>query len=273
MHREAKRHGRLMKRERYLDQIQQAEEAAASHNAYVLYCIVRRLAPKQRFQSVQIRSDDGSILSHDQELCLLRSHFEKVWHRPKDWQCPTLRSCLSIATGTTESPNYAPDLTQLKCSTRSIQPYKALPSTHPAAPAFRAVTEYFGDRVADWMSGVGRPCMPQSWNLTHVALIPKPGKKHGAISSLRPIGLQDPVAKGYIKVLADDLRPYAMSYLRGKPQHAYLAHRSTYSAIIQVADHCRRAGTLLRAHTHNLHQRREGTIKQGDFLCLSTNLG
>ena len=80
MHKEAKRHGRLMKRERYLSQIQQAEEAAASHNAFVLYRIVRRLAPKQRFQTVQIRSDDGSILSHDQELTLLRSHFEKVWH-------------------------------------------------------------------------------------------------------------------------------------------------------------------------------------------------
>ena len=77
MHREAKRHGRLVKRERYLDQIQQAEEAAASHNAYVLYRIVRRLAPKQRFQSVQIRAEDGSILSHDQELCLLRSQLKR----------------------------------------------------------------------------------------------------------------------------------------------------------------------------------------------------
>ena len=123
------------------------------------------------------------------------------------------------------------------------------------------------------MSGDGRPCMPQSWNLTHVALIPKPGKKHGAISSLRPIGLQDPIAKGYVKVLADDLKPYAMSYLRGKPQHAYLAHRSTYSAIIQAADHCRRARGLLRAHTHNLHQRREGTIKRGDFCaCLQISV-
>ena len=53
MHREAQRHGRLVKRERYLNQIQQAEEAAASHNAFVLYRIVHRLAPKQRFQTVQ----------------------------------------------------------------------------------------------------------------------------------------------------------------------------------------------------------------------------
>ncbi|CAE7839824.1 unnamed protein product, partial [Symbiodinium necroappetens] len=159
MRREAKRHGRLVKRERYLDQIQQAEEAAASHNAFVLYRIVRTVEPRI----------------------------------------------------------YAPDLTELKCSTRSIQPYKALPTTHPAAPAFKAVTEYFGDRVADWMSGVGRPCMPQSWNLTHVALIPKPGKKHGAISSLRPIGLQDPVAKGYIKVLAEvnPTKSNAIMSLRG----------------------------------------------------------
>ena len=273
MHREAKRHGRLVKRERYLNQIQQAEEAAASHNAFVLYRIVRRLAPKQRFQTVQIRSDDGSILSHAQELSLLRSHFEKVWHRPPDWRCPVLQSCLPMEAAEEEPCCYAPALDQLKCSVCSIQPYKALPSTHPAAPAFRAVTEYFGDRVVDWMSGDGRPRMPESWNLTYVALIPKPGKKHGAISSLRPIGLQDPVAKGYIKVLADDLKPYAMSYLRNKPQHAYLAHRSTYSAIIQVADHCRRARTLLRAHTHNLHQRREGTTKRGDFCaCLQISV-
>ena len=89
------------------------------------------------------------------------------------------------------------------------------------------------------MSGVGRPSMPHSWNLTYVAY----------------------------------LKPYAMSYLRGKPQHAYLAHRSTYSAIIQVADHCRRARTLLRAHTHNLHQRRAGTVKQGDFCaCLQISV-
>ena len=273
MHREAKRHGRLVKRERYLNQIQQAEEAAASHNAFVLYRIVRRLAPKQRFQTVQIRSDDGLILSHDQEFGLLRSHFEKVWHKPPDWCCPILRSRSTLEADAAEPCIYAPDLAQLKCSASSMQPYKALPSTHPAAPAFKAVTEYFGDRVVDWMSGDGRPCMPQSWNLTHVALIPKPGKKHGAISSLRPIGLQDPIAKGYIKVLADDLKPYAMSYLRGKPQHAYLAHRSTYSAIIQAADHCRRARGLLRAHTHNLHQRREGTIKRGDFCaCLQISV-
>ena len=45
------------------------------------------------------------------------------------------------------------------------------------------------------------------------------------------------------------------------------------SAIIQVADHCRRARTLLRAHTHNLQQRRAGTVKQGDFCaCLQISV-
>ena len=83
-----------------------------------------------------------------------------------------------------------------------------------------------------------------------------------------------PDTKGYVKVLADDLEAvcYVFTY-EGKPQHAYLAHRSTYSAIIQAADHCRRARGLLRAHTHNLHQRREGTIKRGDFCaCLQISV-
>ena len=64
-----------------------------------------------------------------------------------------------------------------------------------------------------------------------------------------------------------------MKYLRCIPQHAYLAFRSTYSAIVQVTDHCRRGRSLLSSYTHNLHSRRQGQVKPGDFCaCLQISV-
>ncbi|CAE7226408.1 unnamed protein product [Symbiodinium sp. CCMP2592] len=230
-------YGRQVKRSRYLDQIQKAEEAANAHNPYELYRIVRRLAPRQRYQTVQIRDEDNSIISHARELEQLRVHFTKVWSLPTNWKCPTLRSRSDVMSHMSlQEDIYVPQTDKLLVCASSIPPYKALPKTHPIAPAFRAVADLLGQKVLSLLGREFRKQMPGSWNLTHVALIPKPGKKVGAISSLRPIGLQDPVAKCYVKVLADDLKPYAMTYLRRIPQHAYLAYRSTYTAIVQAFD-------------------------------------
>ena len=68
-------------------------------------------------------------------------------------------------------------------------------------------------------------------------------------------------------------KPYAMKYLRCIPQHAYLAFRSTYSAIVQVTGHCRRGRSLLSSYTHNLHCKRQDQVKPGDFCaCLQVSV-
>ena len=111
---------------------------------------------------------------------------------------------------------------------------------------------------------VDRSIFPSSWYNTYVILLPKPGKAAGTMKSLRPIGLQDPVAKATISVIAKAFRPYAHEYLRDVPQYAYLPTRDTGAAIARVIGHCRAARSLLRSQTPSIHQARAG-IKPSKF--------
>ena len=66
--REAKRASRALRKQYLRDELRQAESAYQRGDQKGLFEVMRRLAPKQRKAKVQLRGEDGRILSNAEEL-------------------------------------------------------------------------------------------------------------------------------------------------------------------------------------------------------------
>ena len=74
-----------------LQAMEEAELHAHNHNSRGLYQIIKRLAPKQVRKRMQLRGQDGQMLTPDQELSLLTQHFSQRFkaEQPDDVEMAT----------------------------------------------------------------------------------------------------------------------------------------------------------------------------------------
>ena len=93
---------------------------------------------------------------------------------------------------------------------------------------------------------------PPSWHETHIVLLQKPNKPPGIPSSMRPIAFQDPLAKAYTALLAKKLTPFALEYLRGVPQFAYVAGRDILGSLERAVRHCKEVRRRTKAGSYNI---------------------
>ena len=257
MRKESQKVGRRLKRERFQTYLDMAEEAANTSNTVALYKLFRKLAPKSRRQQVQIRDAEGMIVSEEAEEEHLRKHFEGVWCKPSHWSPPPLHTSAN-------SPQHPSDFgmteQELQQAVLAIRPRKAVSPHLPPAPFWKLAAPALGQ----WLStrhGIQTADIryPPSWLVTSVALLQKPGKPVGPLTSLRPIGLQDPLSKAYTSVLAQHFKPFALQYLRRIPQYAYLPGRDVMCALMRAVQHCRSVRTTIQSQAYNLHHLRQGT--------------
>ena len=257
MRKESQKVGRRLKRERFQTYLEMAEEAANTSNTVALYKLVRKLAPKSRRQQVQIRDAEGMIISELDEEEHLRKHFEGVWHLPMQWESPSL--CTAVVEQG-DGSTFCITANEIRQAVCAIRPRKAVSPHLPPAPFWKIAAPALGQ----WLSGqkgiqTADIRYPPSWLMTSVALLQKPGKPVGPLTSLRPIGLQDPLSKAYTSILAQHFKPYALKYLRRIPQYAYLPGRDVMCALMRAVQHCRSVRTTIQSQAYNLHHLRQGT--------------
>ena len=257
MRKESQKVGRRLKRERFQTYLEMAEEAANASNTVALYKLVRKLAPKSRRQQVQIRDAEGMIISELDEEEHLRKHFEGVWHPPLQWESPPLCTAAVLPRDESTFSITANEIQQAVCA---IRPRKAVSPQLPPAPFWKIAAPALGQWLAG-QKGIETADIryPTSWLMTSVALLQKPGKPVGPLTSLRPIGLQDPLSKAYTSILAQHFNPYALRYLRRIPQYAYLPGRDVMCALMRAVQHCRSVRTTIQGQAYNLHHLRQGT--------------
>ena len=83
-----------------MDSWPRLKEADRTHNARGLYSIVRKLAPKQRFKPLQVKTEKGICLSGREEVAELKRFFGGVFCGTPEvtvspWDipfCPTLEA-------------------------------------------------------------------------------------------------------------------------------------------------------------------------------------
>ncbi|CAE7591328.1 unnamed protein product [Symbiodinium natans] len=254
-------HGRRIKRERFMGYLKLIDDAEKAGNPHAMYKVIRSLAPKMPRVRPAIRGEHGEFLTDAGEVKAVKAHFQSVWKLPAEWEHPELSEQVVASTSEDAFSFQVPTLTEIISKIDSIRTHKALPDDMPPAGIWKMVAPTLGcvayAATCDYWNHIQSKAFPAQWSYTQVVLLPKPGKMHGQPSSLRPIGLQDPIAKSYVSILASKLQPYAKRYLRDIPQFAYLSHRDAIGAQYRALRHCRLAREHTQLQVTNVHHRRE----------------
>ena len=247
--REAKRASRALRKQHLHDELRQAENAYQRGDQKGLFEVMRRLAPKQRKAKVQLRGEDGRILSNAEELRVFTEYCRGLFSQGR-----------CVATSSLLGQPFKLEADALEQHMRKLSIYKAVPAhTLPPAvwklcrQALAPVLVQLADKA--WQL---RPRAPPLWCDSWLVWLNKVGKQGRSPDELRPIALQDTGGKIVSKHLATLLRPSVVQALREYPQFAYYPGRCLASALARVTAHCDRTRQLLREHRSDLYSRRMG---------------
>ncbi|CAE7565504.1 X-element\ORF2, partial [Symbiodinium microadriaticum] len=247
--REAKRASRALRKQHLRDELRLAENAYRRGDQKGLFEVMRRLAPKQRKVKIQLRGDDGRILSNAEELSVFTEYCRGLFSQG---QC--------VATSNLLGQPFRLEAVALEQHMRKLSVYKSVPAhTLPPAvwklcrQALAPLLVQFTDKA--WQL---RPSAPSLWCDSWLVWLNKVGKQGRSPDELRPIALQDTGGKIVSKHLASLLRPSVVQALREYPQFAYYPGRCLASALARVTAHCDRIRHLLKEHRSDLYSRRLG---------------
>ena len=269
---ETRKYGRNLKQQRFLGILEEAKSAIQNKNQHGLFRVVRSLAPKQRHSAMQVYGPSGELVSKNKEIDILKRHFSEVWKSPLNWKPPKLHTEMEDHGGLTFTP---PSAAEVCRAVETIRPHKAVPNKLPPAAIWKQHGATIGraaHRITNTFWTEGGELYPDSWHDTYLVLLQKPNKPQGVPSSLRPVGLQDPLAKAYTSLLTKKLTPYALSYLRNVPQFAYISGRDILGSLERAVRHCKQVRTRMKAGSYNLWSRRSGQARQDFTVGLQVSL-
>ena len=200
------------------------EQAAHRKDTRTLFNLARKIAPKSKRTTIQLRDEDGHILSKEQELDVLAEFYKELFAHQKPLPPPVDHPIKLNLTEEEVAEHF-----------KTLSAFKAAPASMAPAAAWKACREV----VIPWLVSYGRQLhtIPQTWRNSWLALIPKVSRPT-IPRQLRPIGLTEVSGRITAGVIQTRLRPYVQLYLKNLPQYAYLPERSTHDAIHRAQAHC-----------------------------------
>ncbi|CAE7566859.1 Pol [Symbiodinium sp. CCMP2592] len=241
------------RRDKWDQQLTEAEEAYHKHDSHSFFAIVRRLAPRRPRQRIMMRNKDGTLCTPQEEIGLIHDYWRGVF------DVPTLPKCsgylwhgLNITTKEVEMA-----ISKLSMRKASAPTSAPLCSWRACAPDIAPlIQEYLAQH---WGEGehAGDEDIARSW----LVFLGKPNKPSSKPENLRPIALQPAPAKIMALLLRWRLQPYVEQLLHQCPQYAYTRGRTTTDAISRIAQHCDSVRAKVKQQTLSLHERRQGAVR------------
>ena len=108
------------------------------------------------------------------------------------------------------------------------------------------------------------PIIPQTWRDASGCWLPKPHKPSTRLENLGMLGLQKPLGKAVLKLVAKKALYQTLQWLGTYPQFAYLPFRSTRDSILRGAVHCGTVRQLLMHQKRSIHA---STLSQPRLHC------
>ncbi|CAE7584044.1 unnamed protein product [Symbiodinium sp. CCMP2592] len=208
----------------------------------------KRFAPKAPRKRLQLRDATGGIQTHEAEFEQIKAYFVKLYAGPVPDQVVLSKGPLIT-------------VEEVLAALQRLQAGKAMPDK--SAPA--ALWKHFSQEVAPILSAQfnlylapGATGLPQSWCISDLVLIPKPGKTMKTPGDLSPLSLLSLPAKALASVVASRLQEYAVRYLREVPQFAYVPGRTLAQALERVFADCAAVRVALQQGHNNVHAKRQG---------------
>ena len=246
-HKDFRSAGRQARSAWYQDRLGDLQAHARRKDAHSLYRGVRSLAPKSKPVAVQLRSSSGQLLSPQQQVSLLRAHYEGIYANtlpdpPRDQDMPPLQ------------------LTEvdLLAAIRALNTHKAVPAHLAPIAAWKLCAQ---ELIPSLLRISGRlTAAPVLWRSAWWALLPKVAQPK-LPKQLRPIGVCEASGRIVGKILQDRLRPYVVAYLQDLPQWAYVPHRGTLDAAIRVQAHCQQVLAACHSDGWTVREARAGLTR------------
>ncbi|CAE6931286.1 unnamed protein product, partial [Symbiodinium sp. CCMP2456] len=209
------------------------EQSARKGDTRALFQLASRICPKQRRKTLQLRGAQGQILSHPEQVEVLRSFYTDLY-----------------TSGHQDSPSLSDPLRSDCCdglfaclNPELVTPALRRLSPHKAAPAHLAHTSIWvacSAQLGPWLANTLRKAtsIPQLWKDTWLSLLPKVSAPT-LPRQLRPLGISEISGRVVCGLIQHQLRPHVMAFLSQHPQYAYLVDRATDQALIRVLLHCK----------------------------------
>ena len=228
------------------------EASARKGDTRALFQLAARFGPKQKRRKLQLRSEDGGILSHAEQADVLHRFYKNLY--------------------STDAPDsHAQILDSLVDSTSLVCPFACLSldtipqalqhlSPHKAAPSHLAHTSVWiacSDVVSPWLAHFLQSAqqIPQVWKDTWLSLLRKVATPT-LPRQLRPLGISEISGRIVCGLIQDQLRAYVEKFLSTEPQFAYMANRSTDQALLRVLLHCTEGRRMFEPQVYDLRQAR-----------------
>ena len=251
-HRAFRRSTRQAKTAWFKNQVEIMEVSARKGDTRALFQLAARFGPKQVRRKLQLRSEDGGILSHADQADVLHKFYKNLY--------------------STDAPDsHAKILDSLMDHMSLVRPFACLSldtipqalqhlSPHKAAPSHLAHTSVWiacSDVVSPWLTPFLRSAqqIPQVWKDTWLSLLPKVATPT-LPRQLRPLGISEISGRIVCGLIQDQLRPYVENFLSNEPQFAYMANRSTDQALLRVLLHCTEGRRMCEPQVYDLRQAR-----------------
>ena len=248
---ELKKASRQRRRKHWTQQLEEAEKARDAKDAYRFFRVITTLAPRRPMERVQLRDEQGRIMTPEQEDKALAAYWNTIYGRPtvkqRAW---TLQEGISIRQE------------EIYQALRQLKARKAVsPGLAPAA-AWKALAAEMSEYLAGFVQQHWQQLLPTSWTTTSLIFLPKAGKTIKQPKDLRPIALQSAASKAITTVVKWRITPSFLEAMHVLPQYAYVRGRSTVEAIARVAAHCSSVRRLVKQQSMTIHDKFAGAVSK-----------
>ncbi|CAE7485339.1 unnamed protein product, partial [Symbiodinium sp. CCMP2456] len=257
LHREHKARSKARSKQRRHDLLTKAQTAANKGDMHQVWQVVKTLAPKTKPKPLQLYRQ-GHIMTPESELNWIAEAFGERYGARKQPQHKPDRQHDPFQV-TTADVWHELDRLPLR---------KAVPPDAAPAAAWKACSAEVSAFIADQVNfhwAQPQLQVQQSWADATVVLIPKPAGKNAGPLDWRPIGLQHPIGKSIMRIVINQARHQINQLVQEWPQCAYVPHRSTFTALKRVYQHCDVVRRKCAQQRTTLHQQKEGIERTGDY--------
>eukprot|EP00439_Symbiodinium_sp_Y106_P051758 s5093_g6.t3 len=230
MKRELRALARGRRREALLQALDLTEQAYQAGDIRKHYQLIRRIAPRSYRRKICLRSEEGVMLSNEEECLALAKYAQKLFSGvtvdvpelialPQEW---------FTASG-------------WKCALTKLQNHKAVPKHAASIVSWKSHADHLApalQQLADDTICKSEPSVPEMWTRVQLAWLPKPGRAPNSPEVLRSIGLMGPDTKAFLMILKRNANPWVQQALRKYPQYAYRGLASTNDALLRATLHC-----------------------------------
>ena len=249
-----RRTSQRLRKAKLIQQLENAEQALARHDTHAFFAVIQQLAPKQARGRVQLKGDDGGMLTAEAEIDALHTYWDGIFNDGAQAHDTLLTEDVFVAAS--EVLDVVAKLPMRKA---------AMPGRAPCA-AWKLAAEDVAPHLHAYVQQAWAPgpvhvplYLTEAW----LHFMSKPGRTLRTPGDLRPLALQTGGGKALSRLLKNQLTPFAERAALHVPQFAYLRNRDTHSAIARALSHIDKVRSITHGGQRlSIHARKAGVQQQ-----------